>query len=878
LIGQSLSHYRIVSKLGQGGMGEVYLATDLTLNRNVALKILPANVAGKPEALERFIREARAASSLNHPGISSIHEMGEAGGVHFIAMEFVDGQTLHDILRTRKLEQAEIVDIACQVAEALAEAHATGVLHRDIKPANVMVTARGRAKVLDFGLAKMAENAVPAAEAPTRTAEVDALTEPGVVMGSVNYMSPEQALGRAVDARSDLFSFGVLLYEMCAGEAPFRGVSWTEVIDQILHAEPEAPSRYNAAISPALDVVVRKAIRKDRDERYQSAADMATDLRRLRQDPAGGGRTRRPQWLVPFAALAAIAIAAATSVALWRNSRTSTGSPPVLTPFTAFSGSENTPAFSPDGGSIAYSWNGPQELAANIYIQAIGAGEPQRLTTGAGADTYPAFSPDGRLIAFTRNRTELFVIPRTGGRERKVADVEDPSIEFSVDGKFIAIGGPTVPTAEANGKGIVLVSVESGEKRPVTTPPAGASDTQPRFSPDGAFVAFARSSQPSMAELYVQPVNGGAAERLTFAERSINGLAWTADGREIVFASNRNGPATLWRIRASGGDPVQIAQTGLGAMSPAIARQGNRLAYYYEHIDTNVVQLSLIDPAGEPRARPIASTRVDASPDYSPDGKRIVFASNRSGFDEIYVADRDGSNVAALTSFRGGVVGSPVWSPDGTRIAFDARVNGNVDVYVMDAVGGPPRRLTTDAATDVVPTWSRDGKWLYFTSRRGGRPEIWKMPADGGRQSQITHAGGFRALESPGGKVIYYAKQRGDTEIWQAPPEGGEEKLAIAYGDGSGARVTMFAYWALGNEGIYFVEQARTTGTVSPNARQFALRFFSFATRQIDTAVSLERPPFPLTGGLAISPDRRSALLTQLDRLDSDIMVLENFR
>ena len=404
LIGQPLSHYDIIDRLGAGGMGEVYCAKDRALGRQVAIKILPRALAGDPRRLERFRLEARAASALTHPNVAAIYELGEAGGLPFIAMEHVEGRTLDALLRDGPMTFDAVLSLTLPIIAALAAAHRAGITHRDIKPGNVMVTPQGAVKVLDFGLAKLGPDSLAGTEhddqATSRT-----VTTPGLVMGTVDYMSPEQALGQHVDQRTDLFAVGVLLYQLATGVLPFRRPNVTATLDAILHAEPAPPSSVRSGLTPAFDRVVARALAKSPQERYQSAGELASDLEAVgRHDEPRGAPARpgRRRLTVPLVAAAAAALAAMVA-AVWQL-RPATPAPPMVVAFTSFAGMEGTPAFSPDGERVAFSWDGPARDNVDVYVKAI-SGEPVRLTSNPAVDQYPAFSPDGELVAFVRDRT-----------------------------------------------------------------------------------------------------------------------------------------------------------------------------------------------------------------------------------------------------------------------------------------------------------------------------------------------------------------------------------------------------------------------------------------------------------------------------------------
>ncbi len=860
--GSRFGPYEIGGLLGAGGMGEVYRARDPRLNRTVAIKVLPAIGADDPGRRRRLLQEARAASALKHPNIVTIYDILSEGGRDALVMEYVAGRTLDEKLAGRSLPLGEALHYAIQIAGALATAHAAGIVHRDVKPGNIMVTGEeagpgtrtGTVTVLDFGLAKFPE---------TEGGPVGNLaTGEGRIFGTVAYMSPEQAEGRRVDTRSDTFSFGLVLYEMLTGRKAFLRDTTTSTLAAILRDE-FAPA---PGIPERLRMVLARCLRKEPDKRAQSMADIKVLLEEIREEletpPAGSRGTFRHWKTWPIAAALLVVLAAVGWLVFARSGYKVEAV--TVRPVTSYPGLATAPSFSPDGNQVAFSWDGEKQDNSDIYVKLVDSPAALRLTTNAAPDVLPAWSPDGRQIAFLRasgpKSRELLLVSPLGGAERKLAELSQgvnpaqwwTAPAWTPDSKFLAV---------RDGSAIVLISVESGERRKLTSPPENWNgDWQAAFSPDGKTLAFARIRNGPMQDVFVAPVSDAAKVRqLTHDSIGIGGLAWTNDGKEIVFASSRGGDQSLWRISVSGGAPELVTAAGTSASHPAIARQGQRAAFVRSTIRKSFWRLEL-GPDGV-RGSPVklvTSSRNDSNPMVSPDGRQIAFTSNRSGRPELWLCDSEGGNAVQLTSV--GFARNAYWSPDGKSIVFDARPGERNLLFVIAAGGGAPRPLSSDEG--YYPSWSRDGRWIYFYGRMSGAIEAWKVPAAGGTAIQLTKRGGGPGIESMDGRYFYYHKFQ---EIWRVPVEGGEETPVVR------EQTNFMNLWALGGEGLYFTVPVEA-------AHQTSLNVFGFERGQ-SRRIAVLNQPFPGLGGrLSLSADGRWLLYDQYDRNESDILLMEKFR
>jgi len=726
LIGKELGSYKIEKLLGAGGMGEVYLGRDNKLHRTIALKILPWQFLTGADRLERFQREARALSSLNHPNLVTIYEVGEFNGLHFIAMEFVDGQTLSSL--REKLSLKELLSIVAQVAEALGAAHQSGIVHRDIKPDNVMVRADGYAKVLDFGLAKLVE--------PTPAQHDGANTQIGVAMGTLAYMSPEQASGEPIDHRTDIWSLGVVLYELVTGKKPFSAESRQLTINEILSTEPTPPSVIQPTLPSELDLVLTKALDKDRELRYQTASDFRADIRRVLRaidssPTASGSRSfTRPvfpfvqrRWFWPVMACALLVV----TVLLVSFFIKSKPAPPDWSraahlQLTNQPGTESFPSLTPDGNGFIFA--SQQNGNYDLFYQRVRGSKPQPLTPDTPSnETEPSYSPDGERIAFHSDREPagIYVMGATGENVRLVTtDCHHPS--WSPDGKEIVCSkwGQPIPAARnLTPSALWIVSVETGAKRVLSEEDA----MQPVWSPTGARIAFwFMPPSAGRSDVAIIPRAGGEVEVVTKDGSTNWNPVWSPDGKFLYFASDRSGNMSFWRVAIDQdtgrvqGEPEAVATPSTFNRHLNFSRDGRRLIYVQTDRRSNIQAIKL-DPKSEKTVgEPFWITRGDrrvANPQLSPDETRFVLRVPRRTQDDLAIVNRDGTNWRDLTNDQF-FDRYPRWSPDGKKIAFTSDRSGHYEIWVMDADGMNLRQLTFDSPRASFPIWSPDGTQILF--------------------------------------------------------------------------------------------------------------------------------------------------------------------
>jgi Tol biopolymer transport system component len=764
--------------LGRGGMGEVYRADDNELRRPVALKVLPESLVGDPDRLQRFVQEARTASALNHPHLVSIYDIGEAQPagmtrpIHFIAMELVDGETLRDQIDRPQRDLRKMLEYAMQAADALAAAHAAGIVHRDIKPENLMVAAGGYVKVLDFGLAKLrAEPALLSAASDEPTLATG--TTPGIVMGTVGYMSPEQAQGGVADHRSDIFSFGCVLYEMATGARAFGGRSAVDTLHQIINVEP-APLTSKLPTAPAeLQRIVAKCLAKDPEERYQSMKEVAIDLRGLRRQLDSGSaptavtsgavaadRIGRPSRMWLAAGIAAVVLLAG-AYAVWTNRTRETGGSLSLARITT-SGNVIDATISGDGKYLAY----VEAVAGrqSLWLRQVNGARPIELVQPSELGFWGiAFARDGQSVYYaTKTAAQptgaLFQIPTLGGASRQLLSDIDSTVTFSPDGKQLAFYRVDL----SNGSSMLMVASADGTNaRALATchPPeyfAPGFFVAPSWSPDGQQIsAFVRSSASRDARLVTIAVADGRQQ--TFDARFADGTftAWLPDGSGILVAARQRGTAP---ITGNGGQiylqpypsgPVRrITNDVVEYRNISVSADGNQIVTV--GFDVNV-RLSMISLQGGAERR-LNSDRYDGALGLAwfPDGSRILYSKVSGTSRQIWTMAADGTDQReAITE---GASTWPAVSPDGRTLVFASERDGQFGIWRADADGGNARRLAlvTDASFVV---FARDGQSVYFTSSMQGAPATYRLPVDGGTPTLVASL--FeRANVSPDGRRL----------------------------------------------------------------------------------------------------------------------------
>jgi Tol biopolymer transport system component len=804
-IGRTVGRYRILSLIGQGGMGTVYQAEDESLQRTVALKFLPIEYYFDEQSKTRFIAEAQTIAVLDHPNICTVYEIGESGGQSFIAMAFVQGESVREKISRGPLKIKEVMNIAIQVGEGLQHAHDRGVVHRDIKPSNLMVTDDGLVKILDFGIARSAERA--------------RITRTGSTLGTIAYMSPEQAMGEKIDHRTDIWSLGVTLYEMITGRLPFEREQAQTVIYAIQHEEPEPISALRSDVRVELEQIVSKCMQKNPDFRYQTGGGFVADVRYLQERmktssvrPTASGvlqSGQKSKWLswVKVSAIVSLAVLAVFLITRYQDFLNEPFHAKNSFQVTSTSAMATEPAISPDGGRIAYTSNSSGNL--DIYLIDARGGQSVQITDDHADDYDPAWFPDGSAIVFTSERSgsqAIWKIGQLGGNAiQYLPNAHHPAI--SPDGKWITY---TRMNADGNLRVGIAPLSDLSKTRPITDDEDGIwHHRYPAWSPDGRFISYS-----AQENIWVVSIEDGQTRPITLDGNYHLHTTWSPDGKYIYFSSEREGTKALWSVPVRGGEPERLTM-GTGFEShPSITGDGLRIAYTTEFVNHDIISL---DTQSGQEWR-LAGPYYESMPSIIPDKRGIVFASGRmDGRSEIWYLPLlpaiDSAEPLRITDHQGNS-SHPVVSPDGKWIAYYRILGAQRDIWTIPLSGGPSNQLTTNKSMDIHPTWSPDGGSIAFVSDRSGENQIWLMDIqDGKRMGEPTQLsqGEISAIApvwSPDGKQIAYIGHKEDQlDVWttlvepRSTPERitrGTRPIRVRW-DSSGSTLIVSGMWGSNN-------------------------------------------------------------------------------
>jgi serine/threonine protein kinase len=791
-----LGSYEILSSLGAGGMGEVYRARDESLGRDVAIKVLPREVASNPDRLRRFEQEARAAAALNHPNILAVYGFSTTPeGAPYLISELLQGQTLRERLQQADIPMRKAIEFALQTARGLAAAHSRGIVHRDLKPENMFLTRDGLVKILDFGLAKLAE---PAGTGPQGSIATVSVTEPGVVLGTVGYMSPEQVRGQALDHRTDIFSLGAILYEMLSGKRAFHGNTSADTMSAILKDEPADLASIGRNLPPALARIVHRCLEKDPAERFQSARDLAFNLELLSRDETGSGSaaavalipTKHRRLLLPILIALAIAVVAAVTFSARGLRPDSRSSAPVeLKRLTDFVGMEEFPALSPDGKSVAFTADSVGRR--QVWVRLLSGGSPLQVTHDDVDHQYPRWSSDSSsLIYFSPSQEpdgegKIWQIPALGGAARPLISSMGGA-DLSHDGKHIAYFHSNQGQLE-----LTVADSDGSDPRRLASLPNEYNYSDLRWSPDDQKLGFQRGRTFDYDIFYV-PIDGGNPQPVTRDGNPLSGFAWLPDSSGVVYSSSRGDTVlylrtmNLWSVQTGGKNLRQLTFGETSYISPDFDRNGNIVATRRQ-IQFDIWRYPVDNDPKENVRRGVQITHQTGAvqtPSVSPGDHELVYLSDSGGHGNLWILNLDTRQNRQLTFEHDPevTVGVPVWSPDGKYIAYVKRghIGWNVDLWLMNPDGTDAHKVADGGGWAC---WSPDSRWLYFSPPGQNGFRIEKAEPPNGRHQLVREEGQKPAVDADGRLffVLNLPALNGlsDMQILVANPENGQaQKLA----------------------------------------------------------------------------------------------------
>lgn len=888
--GHRLGPYEIVTPIGAGGMGKVYRARDARLNRIVAIKVLPADLTADSDARPRFEREARAVAALNHPHICTLHDIGREDDVDFLVMEHLEGETLAARLGKGPLAVDVARQYAIQIASALDKAHRSGIVHRDLKPSNIFLvrgsgpSAVPTAKLLDFGLAKATRAAV--ARSPAMTESRD-LTAPGLIVGTVQYMAPEQIVGKDVDARTDIFAFGLVLFEMLTRRKPFEADSNASVMAAILEREPPRVSSLQPLAAGALERVVSICLEKDPDDRWQTARDLLRELQWIGEPvftPPVLATAAQARWSHgrTVALVAAAAVAASMIAFTVARLTVAPASSPIVRVhrLTDSAGIEDTPAISPDGRAVAFvaSVNGSRQ----IWVRLIAGGAPLQLTRDAGDHLFPRWSPDSNAIVYYASPAAsdvlgaIWEVPGLGGPPRRILD-SIGGADVSSDGKRIVFFRFSAGTVE-----LAVAARDGSAARAITRLDTGYIYASPRWSPNGRLVAYQRSVGGTPGrDTFVVDAAGGTPRSLTRDATLQEGLAWASDGSRVIFSSARGATIRyqptldIWSVRADGRDLRQLTFGEASYLSPDVNLRGDVVASRRQ-IHSDIWRIPVDGVPRENAAAAIRITRQTSlvhTPTVAPDGREIAYLSDAGTHANIWVHSLETGESRKITDELNPdmMVGLPLWSPVGGQIAYFTALRDSFNYWVLNPDGSNRHLMAAHAGFAV---WSADGRWMYYAETPGGKL-LKKVPVGGGDPAIVRSDTASRPALSPDGRTLYFVIEQplwtggSDYEIRAASPEDAAGRVLARIPDRRAPRSAQFH------------------PVVSPDGRWLAfpllddpamnLWAISTTTGELRQLTDFGERPVTIVRRISWAPDGRS-IFAAIGEHDADIVLLDGLQ